>query len=69
MFLCVYIDSKGIEWLVIFFVLLNYVVIKRIFVVWFVFFGCIFNVEENFVECIECGKIIVLVKGKSFFKK
>lgn len=64
MFFCDYIVSRDIEWLVIFFVVLNNVIIEKKVVVWFVVSGCIFNVGEDFLECIECGKIIIFVKGK-----
>uniref|UniRef100_A0A8W8JBX2 Uncharacterized protein n=1 Tax=Magallana gigas TaxID=29159 RepID=A0A8W8JBX2_MAGGI len=59
---CAYTDSKGIERLATFSALSNYVVMKRIFAVRLASSGCIFNAEENFVECTECGKITALAK-------
>lgn len=61
--------SKGIERLATFSALSNYVIIERIYAVRLASSGCIFNAEQNFVECTECGKITALAKGKSFLKK
>ncbi|XP_052711008.1 uncharacterized protein LOC128185458 [Crassostrea angulata] len=60
--LCAYTDSKGIERLATFSALSNYVIIERIYAVRLASSGCIFNAEQNFVECTECGKITALAK-------
>ncbi|XP_052709300.1 uncharacterized protein LOC128184039 [Crassostrea angulata] len=59
---CAYTDSKGIERLATFSALSNNVIIEKIFAVRLASSGCIFNAEENFVECTECGKKTTLAK-------
>lgn len=45
----------------------NNVIIEKKAAAWLAASGCIFNAEENFLECTTCGKITTLAKGK--FKK
>lgn len=66
---CDYTVSRDIERLATFSAVSNYVIIESIFAVQLASSGCIFNAEENFVECTECGKITALAKSKSFSKK
>lgn len=59
---CDYTVSRDIERLATFSAVSNYVTVERIFAVRLASSGCIFNAEENFVECTECGKITALAK-------
>lgn len=65
---CDYTVSRGLERLATFSALSNNVIIEKISAVRLAATGCIFNAEENFLECTDCGKITPLAKGKSFSK-
>nr|XP_034335301.1 uncharacterized protein LOC117692195 [Crassostrea gigas] len=57
---CAYTVSRGIERLATFSALANNVIIEKISAVRLASSGCIFNVEEDFVECTDCRKITLL---------
>lgn len=57
---CAYTASRGIERLATFSTLANNVIIEKISAVRLAATGCIFNAEEDFVECTDCGKITLL---------
>lgn len=46
-----------------FFKLIDYDVMYKILVVCFVVSGCVYNVDEGYIECIGCVKVFMLNNG------
>lgn len=62
---CAYTASRGIERLATFSALATNNIIEKISAVRLAATGCIFNAEDDFVECTACGKITLLANRKS----